>query len=98
MKTTMIAPDQTHTFDWSTLITGLAALAGLFTVIWRFIDRYFKDKSEERAEFIKAVVREAMGMSMEPIERQIKDMGDKHDDGMRQVNKRIDDLFKELRK
>lgn len=83
---------------WIDIAYKAVIIIPVFVLLWKFIDKYFKDKSEERAGFIKSVVSEAMAIAIQPLERQIKDLSDRGESQINRVNARIDELFKDNRK
>lgn len=94
--------DKIDDFSTWVIIQFYSVLFAVFALIWKGISWYFKDKSEERKDFIKEVVKEAMGISMHDFKEEVKNELHQIRSDLRKnndhVNSRIDDLFKENKK
>lgn len=88
--------------NWADVAKILGGALLPFTLVWRFIDKFFKDKSEERIALINDVarkaaqetVKEAMREFVSPLQNDIKEVNRKMEDGFRDVHQRIDELLK----
>lgn len=89
MKTAMLPETQTQ---WPDLGKLLIYIAPPFVLAWKFITMYFKERSEQRSDFIKVIVKEVMEATIEPIKTQITRLEEHTQRGFEQVHKRIDDL------
>lgn len=90
----MIAPEPPTGTQWIDIAKILAFALPPFALIWRAIDKYFKDKAEERETFIKHVVKEVMETAMEPMKEQLRQMATHHEDSIKYIHERINDLIK----
>lgn len=95
MKTEMI-PEQPP--NWMDLAKVLIYILAPFALIWRFIDKWYEERSKNKEEFIKMVVKEVLESSIEPIKTQITRLQEHTDRGFEQVHKRVDEVFKEINK
>ncbi len=91
MKRNMALNDSSFLEEAGKLIIVIIAP---FALIWHFIDKYFKDKREDREEFIKTVVKEVMETAIKPVQDQCKQLSDQHNESIRYIHERINDLNK----
>lgn len=92
----MINEDQGVT--WPGFASVVAICATVFGLLSQYIKNIFKSRRDEKADFIKSVVKEAMGISMGSLEEKISHLDIRHEKNMEKVNERIDELFREIRK
>lgn len=90
--------NEEHTTNWQDIVSKAIYAVPAFFLLLAWINKYFSGKSEERATFIKAVVKEAMDIAMQPIKDEMKTIRESNERAVAKVNDRIDELFKENRK
>lgn len=88
----------TQPTSWPDLGKLLIYIAAPFILVWRFIDKYYKERSEQRSDFIKVIVKEVMEATIEPIKTQIQRLEEHTERGFEQIHKRVDEIFKEINK
>lgn len=93
-----MTPEQPQSTDWMEIGKILIYITAPFVLLWKFINMYYKERSEQRADFIKMIVKEVLETSIEPIKTQITRLQEHTDRGFEQVHKRVDEVFKEINK
>lgn len=84
--------ETSHNWADTTKILGIAFT--LFGLVYKYITESFKSRRDERETVIKIAVKEAMGEIRSEIER----VGQESRENYKHVNKRIDDLIREVKK
>lgn len=87
-----MAEQTTH--DWAETSKILGVFITICGVAWKYITESFKSRREERESVIKIAVKEAMS----EVRDQIESVRKENASGIEAVNRRIDDVFKELKK
>ena len=80
--------------DWAETSKILGLAGTTLALAYKWITESFKSRREEREGVIKIAVKEAMS----EVRDQIESVRAENAHGIAQVNRRIDDVFKEMKK
>lgn len=80
------------------LLTVLAVVAGLVSIMFKWINSYFASKKLEKEGFIRQVVETAMHGSLSDVNEKINTLFKFRESDRENLDKKFTDMMKELRK